>query len=833
VVQESAATALRKSAKIARFAQRTLRQAGSGVELAELPTAALLMSITLPRPKRQFLLFLRLILLTSMVSTPVIGDVPASRRSPVLAVEEVSNLQTGKQRVLVLNSYNVGYAWTDNEVRAIQDVFEEEPQVVLHMEFMDTKLSNSARHFANLARLMRAKFAGIGFDVILATDDDALDFLRDYGEELFPQVPIVFAGINDFTLNKIAGMTNITGVNEAADFPANLELIARLQPKAKHLYVIADDLTAGRMIRQEFAQAATAYTDWFDIHYLSDLSMKALLARLTQLKSDSAVFYLTFFQDATGRHFAPQEAIPLISASSPAPVFGQVDYMVGLGVLGGKVKSAYYQGQVAARVAQRILHGELADCIPITMASPNYYMFDYEQLKRFEIGASLLPQGSLILHQPETFFYKYHTLITIVVSIFVVLVGFILILLFNIRRRKRAQQGLQDILAAMGAMLKLDSTAEIKDRLIASINQIIFLKRRIDHVAVYNYSGRLHAYEPKELTPLMAEPQAAEASNDTGAERLIRRAIETGRSLVWRNQCIALFRTHGLLGNLVHLRGQRRFEDIDQDLLEILTSNVSMAIEQLERSKLQESLETARQIQFSMLPREFKPVAVSFGVDLHADLLPAKEVGGDLYDVFALDAEHLCLAVGDVADKGIPAALFMAVAKTLIRAKAEPGLGPEQILRKVNAELARDNDQCLFVTLFLGIFEPASGLLRYANAGHNLPYKLERDGRAVLISGKSGPALGVIEEAEYRPHQQQLHPGEALFVYTDGVTEAADINQQLYGEERLEQVLCRLRDASAETLDTLLFEDLQRFSQGAGQADDMTVLTMRVLGPAA
>lgn len=781
-------------------------------------------SIALRRPSPGAL-WLAMLMLTAAVllqSSPAAAVSPAE--SEIGAVELNSLPSNTKKRILVLNSYNVGYAWTDNEVRAIQDVFAEDQDVILHMEFMDSKVSNAPQHFSNLARLLELKFATIRFDIIIATDDDALDFLRQYSSTLFPDTPIVFAGINNFRLKKIAGLTQVTGVNEEADFNANLELIARLRPGAESIYVISDNLTAGRMIRREFDAAADDFRHRFDFHYLSDLTMEQLLSRVAALKEDSAIFYLTFFQDAAGRHFAPQEAIPLIAERASIPMFGQVDYMIGEGIVGGKVKSAYYQGRVAAQTAQRILNGELAECIPIEMQSPNYYMFDYEQLKRFGIGSSILPQGSIIVNQPETFFYKYRALIASVLAVFFVLISFILILLVNIRRRKRAQKGLQDILLAMASVLELDTATQIKEKLIAIINRIIFLERRIDQVAVYNYNGTFHDYDSTSLIPLTAESVTSQIVPD---ESLIQRAIEKGSSLVHANECVALFRTHGLSGNVVYMSGRRRFEDIDQDLLEILTSNVSMAIETLEKSKLQESLETARQIQFSMLPQAFAEVSGSFGLDVHAALLPAREVGGDLYDVFKIDDEHLCIAVGDVADKGVPAALFMAVAKTLIRAKAEPDVGPEVIINKVNAELVRDNEQCLFVTLFLAIFDRKDSTLRYVNAGHNLPYRIDRLGQPSVITGRSGPALGIIEDISYKAHELPLKPGEALFLYTDGITEAANTQGVLYGEDRLEQTLRSLRGATAKTVDDTLFEAVNSFAQGAGQADDMTVLTLR------
>lgn len=736
---------------------------------------------------------------------------------------EVSD--SAKRRILVLNSYSVGYAWTDNEVEAIQDFFANDPNVVLQMEFMDTKLRNTGKHFENLGELYAYKYEEWEFDVIIVTDDDALDFLRERGQRLFPGVPVVFAGINNFDTKKIEGMDSITGVNEQADFEANLELIRRLQPEVTDLYIITDELTAGTMIRREFEAAAGSFSDRLTFHYLNDMTMAQLRARVSTLGPNDAVFYLSFFQDEAGTVFTPWEAIPLISASSTVPLYGQVDYMLGKGVMGGKVKNSYYQGRVAAEVADRIIQGELAECIPIVMESPNAYMFDYLQLSRFGIPLNALPDNSIVINEPETFFYRYKGLIAAVLGIILVLLVFIFVLLVNIRRRKRAQKGLQDILIAMSSVLELDSAAEIKEELIDIINRIIFLERDVDKVALFNYHGTLHDYQPDELVPLDLDSAAAES---TSGNALIRRAVERAGSVVQGKECVALFKTQGIMGNVVYLKGDRRFEDIDQDLLEILTSNVSMAIEQLEKSKIQEALETARKIQLSMLPHAFEAVAKSFGVDVHAQLLAAKEVGGDLYDVFAIDDDHLCIAVGDVADKGIPAALFMAVAKTLIRAKAEPGCTPQTILAKVNAELLRDNDQCLFVTLFLAVFERRSRTLHYSNGGHNPPYLINGTGTVTALPLLSGAALGVIEGAEYQAQQVHLAPGDTLFAYTDGVTEAVNTAEHMYGEARLEHVLGSLGAAPAETINASLMEDIERFSRGAGQADDITVLTMRV-----
>ncbi|WP_462319904.1 ABC transporter substrate binding protein [Halochromatium sp.] len=781
-------------------------------------------SMRVNRIRSQWLLLIALLLLslTSLGPQGFAGQELMLAKEAEAMQAEVADPE--KHRILVLNSYNVGYSWTDNEIQAIQDFFAADPSVILQMEFMDTKLTNVPEHFANLRQLYAHKYRDAVFDVIIVTDDDALDFIRRFGDELFPGVPVVFAGINNFGSEQIAGMHAVTGVNEQADFTANLELILRLQPDVKDIYVITDELTAGRMIRREFEAAAAEFEGRLRFHFLNDLRLGEVRSKVATLGPNDAVFYLSFFQDASGTSFTPWEVIPLISSSSTAPLYGQVDYMLGKGILGGKVKASYYQGRVAAELAARIVDGELAECIPIVLESPNIYMFDYQQMQRFGIPLRALPADSIIINEPETFFYRYKGLIAVVGLAFTVLLIFIFVLLFNIRRRKRAQRGLQDILIAMSSVLELDSAAEIKEELIEIINRIIFLDRAVDQVRFYNYQGKLREYDASALIPLGAD--IAPSVPQPGDE-LIRSAIEQGTSIVRGRECVAVFKTQGLMGNIVYLEGDRRFEDIDQDLLEILTSNVSMAIETLEKSKMQEALETARKIQLSMLPQAFESVAEPFGVDVHAMLLPAKEVGGDLYDVFAVDEDHLCIAVGDVADKGVPAALFMAVAKTLIRAKAEPGSTPDSILSKVNNELLRDNEQCLFVTLFLAIYQRSTRTLHYANGGHNPPYLISADGVPTQLPLLPGAALGVIDDASYQPQQHQLAPGEALFAYTDGVTEAVNTAGDMYGEGRLQEVLARLGTEPAATIDRNLVDDIERFSRGAGQADDITVVTLR------
>ena len=248
------------------------------------------------------------------------------------------------------------------------------------------------------------------------------------------------------------------------------------------------------------------------------------------------------------------------------------------------------------------------------------------------------------------------------------------------------------------------------------------------------------------------------------------------------------------------------------------------------KERFQNELKIAGDIQASMLPHAFAARSEQDRIDLHAGMKPAKEAGGDLYDFFYLDDDHLCFAIGDVSDKGMPAALFMVVALTILRARATADLidRPEEILRQTNELLIPQNQMCQFVTMFLGIVNVRTGEVVYADGGHNRPYHRHASGEARMLPPGGGIALGVMPEAVYKRHTVQLQPGESLVIYTDGVTEAIAADESFYGEKRLETLV------AATPLETPASQWVERvmgnvfdFSKGHAQADDITVLVVR------
>jgi sigma-B regulation protein RsbU (phosphoserine phosphatase) len=243
------------------------------------------------------------------------------------------------------------------------------------------------------------------------------------------------------------------------------------------------------------------------------------------------------------------------------------------------------------------------------------------------------------------------------------------------------------------------------------------------------------------------------------------------------------------------------------------------------RERFESELNIARDIQMGLLPLPLER-AVLERADLHAIMQPAKEVGGDLYDYFLLPNGKLCLAIGDVSDKGVPAALFMAVTRTLIRATAEDETDPAAIMGRVNNRLSENNPNLMFVTLLLGVLDLDTGDLQWANAGHPPPVLIGADGKMRMLEGRSGPACGVQEDLAYQALSARLEPGETLIGYTDGVTDATNAHGVHYGMERMIGTLARPGAASAALTERLL-DDIHAFSKDVEQTDDITLIVIR------
>jgi phosphoserine phosphatase RsbU/P len=247
------------------------------------------------------------------------------------------------------------------------------------------------------------------------------------------------------------------------------------------------------------------------------------------------------------------------------------------------------------------------------------------------------------------------------------------------------------------------------------------------------------------------------------------------------------------------------------------------------RERLESELRIAREIQMSMLPRELGSSTLRERVAIEAIMQPAKEVGGDFYDYFATGPDQVCVLIGDASGKGVPAAMFVAVGKALLKAEARRGGRPHQIVTRVNRALCHDNSLCMFITLLCIAIDTRTAEVECCCAGHDYPLLRREGGGVDVIELPAGKAIGVLENARYRSRKLRLKSGDTLFAYTDGVTEAVNPQQQCYSRQRLIDSLASRRvDVLSELLQGVK-EDVEKYQGSEMQADDITLAAVRLL----
>ncbi len=384
------------------------------------------------------MLYLLLFWISFVVAPPLANGQNAQ---PANQTQEVR----GKS-VLVLHSYYKGYRWTDEEGRGIDSILIPELGASnVYIEYMDTKRFFGPGALERFPEIYRRKFTAHHFDVIVATDNNAFDFLRSYRDELFPGIPVVFCGVNYFKEGDLQGHRLFTGVSEEADVKDTLDLALRLHPETRNIYVVNEVSETGQTAHNEVVKLIPYYAPRVNFTFLEDYSMPDLLVRLAALPENSLVFYSFFSHDRTGRFFEYDQSATAIARASKVPIYGAWDFNLGYGMVGGKLISGFYQGVAAGKIALRVLRGEDPDSIPVvrfTPDRPNRYMFDYVQLRRFGIPVDSLPAESVIENLPASFFSRHQVGSLVGIGLFLFLIVANSILVLNIRRRKAAERAL-------------------------------------------------------------------------------------------------------------------------------------------------------------------------------------------------------------------------------------------------------------------------------------------------------------------------------------------------------------------------------------------------------
>jgi len=368
----------------------------------------------------------------------------------IVGLSELNIFAAGHEvkRVFVLNSYHQGFPFSDNEMRGIDDAFGKSGiKVATYITYMDMKrIPTTPQYFSRLKELIREGYKGVLFDAIIACDNDALDFIRKYRDELFPGVPVVFTAINDFDERMLNGRRDITGTIENTDYASTISIALKLHPATKNIVVVTDNTTTGKAHRSAVEKIHPDFPQSLGFTYLSlgDMTLDELAQKLSKLNSDSIVLLLHHFVDISGTPYTIKESTSLLAKSSSVPVFVVNESRMGIGALGGHLVNGYSQGEAAAEIAVKILMGTDVKSIPVFIESPNIYMFDYSVMQRFSIAEKDLPKGSILINKPFSVLEKYRPQLFTILGVFIVLCGLAVFLLFEIRRRKRIENTLRE-----------------------------------------------------------------------------------------------------------------------------------------------------------------------------------------------------------------------------------------------------------------------------------------------------------------------------------------------------------------------------------------------------
>ncbi len=391
----------------------------------------------------------------ALAQAPQPPQSPDTATSATGAAGSLGTQDGARKNVLYLNSYHNGYAWSDHIQEGIRQTLAESPySIVFQVEYMDSKKFHYQDTVSTLYALYRDKFRNKKFDIILASDNVAVDFLLQFGEELFPGVPIVFCGLNDVqSANLRATGREITGVLENYDVVYNIELALRLNPQLRRMVIIGDDSVTGAAIRNQVLAQLGPFKDRLVVEEWSDYSLEQMLDWVREQGPDTFFYFVPIYRDIDGQFYSAEELLEKVHAASRAPLYSNWAFLLGHGIVGGKLISGVRHGEMAARMALQVLSGIRASSIPIVEQADQAFMFDNNELQRLFISPSQLPPDSVIINEPSRFYeLNKQVFWTIIISMVILSVTLVL-LVMNILEKRRVEGKIKDQLSFLRSLM--------------------------------------------------------------------------------------------------------------------------------------------------------------------------------------------------------------------------------------------------------------------------------------------------------------------------------------------------------------------------------------------